>query len=205
MIKEVGWATSGSNNLINVTLQSSYKHIGSLMITSVTSQSTFSGWKLLHSPFSAIYYLSAQESMWKSNDSKKESQVSCSWGIWPRSWYLAVCNSDFCRTWLLIAKRRRGFKLVSILFDSAPSQWLIGDFKIAVESMGQCTVPWPLLLKFESSSPDDVALRLEDILDLMFRAEQEKFKIDIFNCQKVTRGGLYDVKYHLVCLYIWRV
>jgi len=77
---------------------------------------------------------------------------------------------------------------VSILFDSASSQGLIGDFKIAVESMGQCTVSWPLSLKFESSSPDDVALRLEDILGLMFRVEQEKFKIDIFNCQKQGRA-----------------
>jgi len=68
---------------------------------------------------------------------------------------------------------------VSILFDSAPSQGLIGDFKIAVESTGQRTVPWPLSLKFESSLPDDAALRLEDILGLMFRVEQEKFKIEI--------------------------
>ena len=91
---------------------------------------------------------------------------------------------------------------MSILFDSAPSQGLIGDFKIAVESMGQYTVLWPLSLKFESSSLDNIALRLEDILDLMFRVEQEKFNIDIFNCQKVTRGGPYNVKYHLVCLHI---
>jgi len=60
---------------------------------------------------------------------------------------------------------------VSILFDSALSQGLIGDFKIAVESIGQCTVYWPLLLKFESSSPDNAALRLEDILSLIFRVE----------------------------------
>ncbi|KAL9713912.1 hypothetical protein Ac2012v2_003524, partial [Leucoagaricus gongylophorus] len=57
-----------------------------------------------------------------------------------------------------------------------------------VESTGQCTVLWPLLLKFESSLLDDIALRLEDILDLMFRVEQEKFKIDIFNCQKQRRA-----------------
>ena len=85
-------------------------------------------------------------------------------------------------------KQRRGFRLVSILFDSAPSQGLIGDFKIAVESTSQHTVPWPLLLKFESSSPNNVVLRLEDILGLIFRVEQEKFKIDIFNCQKQGRA-----------------
>ena len=77
---------------------------------------------------------------------------------------------------------------MSILFDSAPSQWLIGDFKIAVESTGQRTVPWPLSLKFESSLPDDAALRLEDILGLIFRVEQEKLEIDIFNCQKQRRA-----------------
>ena len=77
---------------------------------------------------------------------------------------------------------------MSILFDSAPSQGLIGDFKIAVESTSQHTVPWPLLLKFESSSPNNVVLRLEDILGLIFRVEQEKFKIDIFNCQKQGRA-----------------
>jgi len=77
---------------------------------------------------------------------------------------------------------------VSILFDSVPSQGLIGDFKIPVESTGQCTVPWPLSLKFESSLPDDAALRLEDILGLIFRVEEEKFKIDIFNCQKQGRA-----------------
>jgi len=44
------------------------------------------------------------------------------------------------------------------------------------------------LLKFESSSLDDTALRLEDILGLMFRVEQKKFKIDIFNYQKQGRA-----------------
>ena len=77
---------------------------------------------------------------------------------------------------------------MGILFDSAPSQGLIGDFKIAVESTGQCTVLWPLSLKIESSSLDDTVLRLEDILGLMFRVKQEKFKIDIFNCQKQGRA-----------------
>ena len=48
--------------------------------------------------------------------------------------------------------------------------------------MGQHTIPWPLSLKFKSSLLDNAALRLEDILGLMFRVEQEKFKINILNC-----------------------
>ena len=84
---------------------------------------------------------------------------------------------------------------MSILFDLVPSQGLIGDFKIAVESTDQYTVLWSLLLKFESSLLDNAMLRLEDILSLMFRVKQKKFKIEIFNCQKITREGPLKPQY----------
>jgi len=80
------------------------------------------------------------------------------------------------------AEKNKQRRLVSILFDSVPSQeliGLIGDFKIAVESTDQYTCLWSLSLKFEFSSLNNIILRLEDILGLIFRIKQEKFKIEI--------------------------
>ena len=55
--------------------------------------------------------------------------------------------------------------------------------KLALESTNQKTVPKTLNL--ESSSPDDAALRLEDILGLMFESERKSFRLEI----QIAKGG----------------
>jgi len=55
--------------------------------------------------------------------------------------------------------------------------------KLAVESTNQST--FPKTLNLESSSPDDAALRLEDILGLMFGSERKNCKFEI----QVAKGS----------------
>lgn len=56
-------------------------------------------------------------------------------------------------------------------------------WKLALESTNQSTIPKTLNL--ESSSPNDAALRTEDILGLMFGSEQKSLKLDI----QTAKGG----------------